>query len=198
MNRFFLVLETDGWSEERLRPRRCSRTGSRHSRATTPAARISKIRRWLGVVMLALVVSGVTAFPLQTELAFALRVLHAPWLQPLADRMHLLAWITQVHAALADTNARYAFLAYGTDWLAFAHLVIAVVFIGPWRDPVRNQWVITFGLISCAGVLPLALLAGPLRGLPFGWQLIDCSFGVFGAIPLLFCRHHIRCLEQGR
>ena len=102
MNRFFLVLETDGWSEERLRPRRCSRIGSRHSRATTPAARLTKIRWWLGVVMLALVVSGVTAFPLQTELAFALRVLHAPWLQPLADRLHLLAWITQVHAALAD------------------------------------------------------------------------------------------------
>jgi hypothetical protein len=37
------------------------------------------------------------------------------------------------------------FLAYGTDWLAFAHLAIAVVFIGPWINPVRSQWVITFG-----------------------------------------------------
>jgi hypothetical protein len=83
------------------------------------------------------------------------------------------------------TNAHYPFLAYGTDWLAFAHLVIAVAFIGPYFDPIRNKWVITFGLIACVGVIPLALIAGPIRGIPFGWRLIDCSFGVCGAIP--FC-----------
>ena len=32
-----------------------------------------------------------------------------------------------------------------------------------------------------------ALLCGPLRGIPFGWRLIDCSFGVLGAVPLLYC-----------
>ncbi|SCF41963.1 hypothetical protein [Micromonospora mirobrigensis] len=31
---------------------------------------------------------------------------------------------------------------YGTDWLAFAHLVLAVAFWGPLRDPVRNVWVV--------------------------------------------------------
>jgi len=36
----------------------------------------------------------------------------------------------------------YPFIAYGTDWLAFAHFVIAIAFIGPWRDPVRNVWVV--------------------------------------------------------
>ena len=34
----------------------------------------------------------------------------------------------------------YPLLAYGTDWLAFSHLVLAVVFLGAWRDPVRNRW----------------------------------------------------------
>ena len=55
--------------------------------------------------------------------------------------------------------------------------------------------IITFGLIACAGVLPLALIAGPLRGIPLFWRLIDCSFGVLGAVPLLICRRHIRQLE---
>jgi hypothetical protein len=87
-------------------------------------------------------------------------------------------------------------LAYGTDWLAFAHLVIAIAFVGPYLDPIRNKWVVTFGLIACAGVFPLALIAGAVRGIPFGWRLIDCSFGVFGGIPLLIARHSIGRIER--
>jgi hypothetical protein len=33
-----------------------------------------------------------------------------------------------VQEAIARTNREYPFLAYGTDWLAFARLVIAVAF----------------------------------------------------------------------
>ena len=40
------------------------------------------------------------------------------------------AWVERVHAALVVTGERYPFLAYGTDWLAFAHLVLALVFVG--------------------------------------------------------------------
>jgi hypothetical protein len=44
-------------------------------------------------------------------------------------------------------------------------------------------------------VLPLAWIAGPLRGIPVGWRLIDCSFGVL-AFPLLWkCRRNARLLE---
>jgi hypothetical protein len=75
-------------------------------------------------------------------------------------------------------------------------LVLAVAFIGPWIDPVRNKWVITFGLIACAGVIPLAVIAGAVRGIPWGWRLIDCSFGVAGCVPLLICRRHIRAIEN--
>jgi hypothetical protein len=60
---------------------------------------------------------------------------------------------------------------------------------------VRNKWVITFGLIACAGVIPLALIAGQVRGLPVAWRLIDCSFGIFGGILLLLCRRHIFAME---
>jgi hypothetical protein len=113
-----------------------------------------------------------------------------------AEATYLLPWITRVHHALSDTNAHYPFHAYGTDWLAFAHLVLAVLFIGPYRDPVRNKWIITFGLIACGEVIPLALIAGHVRGIPMPWRLIDCSFGVFGAIPLVRWRQLIFSLEQ--
>jgi hypothetical protein len=83
-----------------------------------------------------------------------------------------------------------------TGPLAFAHLVIAVAFLGPYCDPVRNKWIITFGLIACTGLIPLALIAGPIRGIPLGWRLIDCSFGVVGSIPLLICRMLIIELEK--
>lgn len=155
-----------------------------------------RIRVWLFVFIAGLVVSGVTAFPLQTELDGFNSMLHSGSLRPLAESTHLLPWIQRVDEALTETNRRYPFLAYGTDWLAFAHLVIAVAFVGPLMDPVRNKWVITFGLIACAGVIPLALIAGPIRGIPFPWRLIDCSFGVVGCIPLLICRRSIGALER--
>jgi hypothetical protein len=123
-------------------------------------------------------------------------ILHAGWLQPIAEFTGLVPWMERVSNALHNTNANYPFLAYGTDWLAFAHLVIAVAFVGPYIDPVRNKWVITFGLIACAGVVPLALIAGAIRGVPFPWRLIDCSFGIFGSVPLFLCRQSVRKLER--
>jgi hypothetical protein len=79
--------------------------------------------------------------------------------------------------------------------LAFAHLVIAVAFWGPLRDPVRNVWVVQFGMLACAGIIPLALICGPIRGIPFAWTCLDLSFGVFGLLPLLMAYRHIRTLQ---
>lgn len=156
---------------------------------------LRRIRFWLAVFIVGLVLSGVTAFPLQTELGWIVSLLHSSALQGIAQTTGLLPWIERVNDALRDTDTHYPFLAYGTDWLAFAHLAIAVAFIGPYIDPVRNKWVITFGLIACAGIIPLALIAGYLRGIPFPWRLIDCSFGVFGAVPLLLCRRLVLSVE---
>ena len=99
-----------------------------------------------------------------------------------------MTWLVQVRDALAQTQALNPILFYGTDWLAFGHFVIAIAFIGALRNPVRNRWLFDFGLIACLLVIPYALVFGGLRGIPFWWQLIDCSFGVFGLIPLWFCR----------
>jgi hypothetical protein len=107
----------------------------------------------------------------------------------------VLHWLTTVRDALVDTNTRYPFLAYGTDWLAFAHLTIAIAFIGPIPNPVRSRWVVVFSLIACAAVVPLALLAGALRGIPFYWRLIDCAFGVGGVALLWPCLRAIDELE---
>lgn len=86
-------------------------------------------------------------------------------------------------------------MAYGTDWLAFARIAIAVYFVGPLIDPLKNEWVLYAGLISCALVLPLAFICGALRGIPFYWRLIDCSFGLLGAVPLLYCLHLTRLIR---
>lgn len=159
----------------------------------THRQRLTRTRVWLAVVMAGLIMSGVTAFPLELETRY---LLHAA--QPLADRLPgFVAWLMRIHAALSETGTRYPFLAYGTDWLAFAHLVIAVAFLGPLRDPVRNVWVVQFGMIACLGVVPLALIAGPLRGIPFFWTCVDLSFGVFGFIPLLLAYRHIQVLAAG-
>ncbi len=154
-----------------------------------------RIRFWLAIFIIGLVLSGITAFPLQSELGWLVSTLNSATLQPIAKSTHLLPWIERVNQAVRVTNAQYPFLAYGTDWLAFAHLVIATAFIGPFIDPVRNKWVITFGLIGCAGVIPLALIAGHFRGIPLPWRLVDCCFGIFGSVPLLLCRRSISALE---
>lgn len=155
---------------------------------------LTRIRFWLVLFVIGLIVSGVTAFPLESETRLLVRLLHADW-SPAPEHFPVLVdWLDRVHNGIVATNRDYPFMAYGTDWLAFAHLVIAVAFWGPLKDPVRNVWVVQFGMISCVAVVPLALIAGPVRGIPWWWQLIDMSFGVIGIIPLLFAYANIRRL----
>ncbi|MDH6128168.1 hypothetical protein [Kitasatospora sp. GP82] len=158
------------------------------------AAELRRVRTWLWIFVVCLVLSGLTAFPLESE---------SRWLAELVGGSPLgrafpetTAWAERVRDGLADTNTRYPFLAYGTDWLAFAHLVIAVAFWGPLQDPVRNVWVIRWAMIACAGIIPLALICGPLRGIPLYWRFVDMSFGVVGVVPLLIVLRGIQRLER--
>lgn len=157
---------------------------------------LTKIRVWLWVLIAGLLVSGITAFPLEPELRLASALLHADWSPAPLFAPDFVGWVDRVSAALTQVYADHPFIAYGTDWLAFAHLVIAIVFIGPLIDPVKNIWVIQFGFIACLGIIPLALIAGGMRGIPLGWQLIDISFGVLGAVPLFFAWRLTRKLEN--
>jgi hypothetical protein len=146
------------------------------------------IRRWLIFFIAALAVSGFTAIPLETELNFI-----SGFFSIDSD---IGRWLDKVYQGLHDTNKGYPFLSYGYDWLAFAHFVLAILFIGPLRDPVRNKWVIQFGIISCILIIPFALTAGHYRGIPVGWRFIDCSFGGIGIVPLLICLNKINKLEN--
>ena len=147
------------------------------------------ILTWLFIVGLFL--SGATAVPLIGELN-----LLTHFLAPAGDSSALARWLVSIRDALADTQSAHPYLFYGTDWLAFGHFVIAVAFIGALRDPVRNRWLFDFGLIACALVIPYALIMGGCRGIPIWWRLVDCSFGVFGSIPLWFCRRWALKLER--
>ncbi len=149
----------------------------------------TSVRRWLVFFIIALFFSGLTAIPLETELHFLVKTVGAD------DPGN---WFGRVYDALAYNNIHYRFLAYGYDWLAFAHFVLAILFIGPYRDPVKNKWVIQFGMIACGLIIPFALVSGHERGIPFAWQLIDCSFGLFGIIPLLIVHRKIRLIEKIR
>ncbi|MEO5776283.1 MAG: hypothetical protein ABIQ27_05225 [Flavobacterium sp.] len=148
-----------------------------------------QIRNLILLFIVFLVLSGITAFPIETELA----IVNAN-ISSFPD--YFQNWINEVYLAVKNTNENFPYLSYGTDWLAFAHLVIAVAFIGPLKDPVKNIWVLQFGMIACIMVFPLAFIAGAIRGIPFYWQLIDCSFGVFGFALLYFCYIRILRLEK--
>jgi hypothetical protein len=157
------------------------------------AALVKGIRAWLVFFVVCLVLSGATAFPLVHELRWTEELLRS---LSVGDQLPALTeWIGRVRAGLDEADTEYPFLLYGTDWLAFAHLVIAVAFYGPYRDPVRNIWVVELGMIACAGIIPLALICGPIRGIPFWWSVIDMSFGVFGVIPLYVVWKRIKRLE---
>ena len=158
--------------------------------------------RWLvALFIVGLLLSGATAIPLETEVNWlaqstgARRLIETPGLTSVSVWAE---WLCRVQTGLHEVNEKFPFMSYGADWLAFGHFVIAIAFVGAWRDPVRNVWLFEFGLIACALVIPYALFFGAVRGIPMWWRLIDCSFGVFGAIPLWMCRRMVVHLEQSR
>lgn len=148
---------------------------------------VRRIRRCSWIVAAGLFLSGITAFPLETELR---------WLAGASGNSGTFHdWLSMVYSAVHDTNLNYPYLSYGTDWLAFAHLMLAVLFAGAVKDPVRNKWVIEFGIIAAICIFPLALIAGGIRQVPFFWRLIDCSFGVVTLAIFLPCYLMVRRLN---
>lgn len=148
----------------------------------------SQIRIWIIFFVIVLVLSGVTAFPIQTEINYLAN--SCKWLPTF-----LYNWILQIQQGINDSYAKYPFLAYGTDWLAFAHIVIGMAFYGVYKNPVRNIWIIDWAMLCCLAVFPLTFIAGYIRHIPFFHQVIDCSFGIIGLIPLKIVKNKILKLE---
>jgi len=136
--------------------------------------------------MISLAISGLTAIPAKTGISFLLEIVPNSWTV-------IYSFLGQIRQALWSTPE---VLFYGYDWLAFAHIVIAILFYGVIREPVRNIWVVEFGMIACGLSIPFAFVMGSLRGIPVWWRLIDCSFGVFGMIPLWLMRDRILRLQK--
>lgn len=133
-----------------------------------------------------LILSGLTAFPLRTEMEFLFK--HKDSFSPLFS-----GWIYQLKDVV-DSTPDIAL--YGTDWLAFAHIIISLFFIPVLIDPVKYKVNLKVGMVACLAVFPLAFICGPIRGIPFFHQLIDCSFGVGGILLLLFIYRKINQLEK--
>lgn len=153
-----------------------------------------RIRFLLLFFIFALGIAGLTAIPLRWELALLDR-----WLGVNSSIVQIwpsmAGWVSHVNDSVQNGYGTYPLLAYGTDWLAFGHVVIAIAFIGPLRDPVKNIWVIEFGMIACILIFPWAIIFGMARDIPFFWTLIDISFGAFGILPLWMARADIRRLQ---
>lgn len=156
-----------------------------------PMPPLKQIRLAIALVIFGLVISGLSAFPLLHELNLLAQMLAGESRDP-AAHAGLIHWILKVREGLENTYRDYPFIGYGTDWLAFGHLMIALFFILPYRDPQRYEGVLKVGIAASLLVIPLAFICGPLRGIPFYWRLIDCSFGLLCLPPLVFALRKLR------
>ncbi|MGD7654077.1 MAG: hypothetical protein ACQCXQ_12730 [Verrucomicrobiales bacterium] len=55
-------------------------------------------------------------------------------------------WVLLVGQGSEETDDTYPFIAYGTDWLAFGQIRIALFFLPAFRDPVRHRGVYVVGV----------------------------------------------------
>jgi hypothetical protein len=147
---------------------------------------IRKIRFTLITFVILLVLSGLTAFPVRSGLTFLLQ--HKSFFPQFMQ-----TWIIQLVQVL---DATPEIVLYGTDWLAFAHIIIALFFIPVYLNPVKHKSNVIIGICACLAVFPLAFICGPVRGIPFFHQLIDCCFGAGGAIFLYAIYKNIIRLEK--
>ncbi len=157
---------------------------------------LKRIRVFTWVFIIGLFLSGATAMPLVREVNFLAHITGAEGLVQTTGSTATpawAAWLVNVQSALQKTSAEFPFLFYGTDWLAFGHYMIALAFVGALHDPIRNRWLFTYGMLACVMVIPFALICGAVRGIPVWWRIIDCSFGVFGIIPVWLCRN---CVDE--
>ncbi len=92
-----------------------------------------------------LVLSGLTAFPLLAEMRFVVRLLGLSDASSSVGFTGFSYWILTVRFGLEDMYSHYPWIAYGTDWLAFGHIIIALFFVGPVLRPLESRSVLYVG-----------------------------------------------------
>lgn len=154
---------------------------------------LTHVKIWLVFFSAALVISGLTAIFARE----GMRLLSPLFAQGSALQVFwpsMSEWLSFVYRAIEETYEKYPFLAYGYDWLAFGHFIIAVPFIMAVGDPRRYSWVITYGIIACLSVIPFAIVFGAIRGIPLFWRAVDTLFGIGGLFVLLILRKKLMSL----
>jgi hypothetical protein len=107
----------------------------------------------------------------------------------------LVNWWEEVLIAISDTCQKYPLVLYGYDWLGFAHWLIALAFFGPLRNPIKNQWVVEWGMMASGLTILMALIGERFRDIPFFWSVIDALIGVGAFIILWACNRWINELK---
>ena len=148
-----------------------------------------KIKAAIIITIAGLLLNGISAVPLRTELNILLS-------KPDALPQFLREWWMYVSKGVKETTTNYAFMRYGFDWLAFAHLLIAIAFLGPLRDPIKNEWLVRWGMIASALSVLMALGWEPLRAIPSWWSCIDALIAVAAFIILWLCNKWIKELKK--
>jgi len=146
----------------------------------------------LAIVAFGLVASGVTVWPAVSELKLAVSIVWGD-AEP-SGVLH--GFVLRAIEGLEAVGAQYPFMLYAHDWLAFAHLVLAILFTGAIRNPIRNVWIVQCGLIMCVLVPILAGICIPIRGLPPIWFWIDFAFAPAAGIPLWIALKDIKRAEE--
>lgn len=157
---------------------------------------MARIRIILIIFIVLFFLSGMTVFPVEWEVKTVIKTIWGD--SPPGD-----GFLSPVHAkfieikdSLPVMKEKYPFIFYGLDWLGFAFITMSILFIGALKDPVRNKWVIQFALLCCPLCIIFAAIFAPIRGMPWQWALLDSSFGVFGAIPLIIILRDIKKIEK--
>jgi hypothetical protein len=148
-----------------------------------------KIKIAIVITIAGLLLNGVSAIPLRTELNILLS-------KPDALPQFLRDWWRYVDKGVKETTGNYPFMRYGFDWLAFAHLLIAIAFSGPLKDPIKNEWVVHWGMIASALSVVMAFAWEQFRDIPLWWSVIDASIAVIAYIVLWFCNKWIKTLKK--
>jgi hypothetical protein len=152
---------------------------------------LQKVKLLILVFIISLVGVGISVFPITT----ILDVLN-PYLSSNYPESTLTHFLLSITNALNYNNQHYPFMLYTLDWLAYAHIMIALVFIGPLREPVKNIWVIEFGILACLLTLPAIFVFGYKSQIPLWWSCIDCSFGLIGALLLIYTKQLVKKLDS--
>ena len=105
--------------------------------------KLKRAKLMLASVAFGMLVAGVTILPAAWELNVLVDVVWGPG--EASGVMH--GFVLRAIEAIEYVGAEYPFMFYAGDWLAFAMIVLAILFYGARRDPVCNVWIVQGGLI---------------------------------------------------